>query len=78
VVNRKAFFLAFGKRVRGLRRKRGYSQENMISFGFSARHWQQIEAGHPITVSTLLSLCEVFEAIADRLVRGLDEGTYTN
>jgi hypothetical protein len=24
----------------------------MISFGFSARHWQQIEAGRPITLTT--------------------------
>jgi hypothetical protein len=27
----------------------GHSQEDMISFGFSARHWQQIEAGRPLT-----------------------------
>ena len=26
----------------------------MISFGFSARHWQQIDAGRPITMTTLL------------------------
>ncbi len=48
----------------------------MISFGFSARHWQQIEAGRPITVSTLLRICETFEISAERLVRGLDRGIY--
>jgi len=62
--------------VRELRRKCGYSQEDMISFGFSARHWQQIEAGRPITVSTLLRICEVFEITMSKLVRGLDKGIY--
>jgi hypothetical protein len=76
VVNKQKFFLAFGKRVRELRRKHGHSQEDMISFGFSARHWQQIEAGRPITVSTLLRICDVFKTSADCLVRGLDRGIY--
>jgi hypothetical protein len=48
----------------------------MMSFGFSTRHWQQIEAGRPITVITLLRICEVFELKMDKLVRGLDEGIY--
>jgi len=59
-----------------LRKKRGHSQEDMISFGFSARHWQQIEAGRPITVSTLIRICEVLGTRVDRLVRGLDKGIY--
>jgi transcriptional regulator with XRE-family HTH domain len=63
-------------KVRDLRKKRGYSQEDMISFGFSARHWQQIEAGRPITVTTLLRICEVFEVSMEKLVRGLDSGVY--
>jgi len=54
----------------------GLSQEDMISFGFSARHWQQIEVGRPITVSTLLRICDVFEIPAERLIRGLDRGIY--
>jgi hypothetical protein len=45
VVNQQKFFLAFGKRVRELRRRQGLSQEDMIAFGFSARHWYQIETG---------------------------------
>ena len=72
------FFKALGQRVKELRRKRGYSQEDMISFGFSARHWQQIEAGRPITVTTLLRICEVFGVSLSRIVRGLDEGVYEN
>jgi len=68
--------LRLGKRIRKLREKRGLSQEDMISYGFSARHWQQIEAGRPITVSTLLRVCAVFGASIDRLVQGLDRGIY--
>ena len=63
-------------KVRELRKKRGYSQEDMISFGFSARHFQQIEAGRPITVTTMLRLCEVLETSVDKLVKGLDSGIY--
>jgi transcriptional regulator with XRE-family HTH domain len=76
LVNQQKFFLRFGKRVRELRRRHGHSQEDMISFGFSARHWQQIEAGRPITVSTLLRICGVFKTSAAGLVQGLDTGIY--
>jgi transcriptional regulator with XRE-family HTH domain len=76
VANQKKFFIRLGKRVRDLRRKLGHSQEDMISFGFSARHWQQIEKGRPITVSTLLRICAVFEIPVELLVRGLDSGIY--
>jgi transcriptional regulator with XRE-family HTH domain len=71
VVNQERFFQALGLRIKVLRRKCGYSQEDMISFGFSARHWQQIEAGRPITVKTLLRITQVFKIRLDRLVRGL-------
>jgi hypothetical protein len=49
----------------------------MLSFGFSTRHWQQVEAGRPITVTTLLRICEVFGVPMAKLVQGLDkEGVY--
>ena len=70
------FFRGLGIRVRKLRRTRGHSQEDMISFGFSARHWQQIEMGRPITVSTLLRICAVLGITVERLVQGLDRGIY--
>ena len=76
VLNQERFFLRLGKRIRQLREEHGHSQEDMIYYGFSARHWQQIEAGRPITVSTLLRICAVFETPIDRLVRGLDRGVY--
>jgi transcriptional regulator with XRE-family HTH domain len=76
VVNQQKFFRELGLRVRHLRGKRGLSQEDMISFGFSARHWQQIEAGRPITVTTLLRICDAFEVSVASLVRGLDRDIY--
>lgn len=70
------FFRNLGQRVRELRKERGYSQEDMISFGFSARHWQQIEAGRPITVTTVLRICGAFHVSIGQLVTGLDRGIY--
>jgi transcriptional regulator with XRE-family HTH domain len=60
-----------GGRIKALREKRGYTQEDMISFGFSARHWQQIEAGRPITMTTLLRICDTFKVTPEHLLRGL-------
>jgi DNA-binding Xre family transcriptional regulator len=48
----------------------------MIAFGFSARHWQQIEAGRPITLTTLLRICDTFAVRASQLLEGLDRGIY--
>lgn len=74
--NQEQFFAALGVRLKKLRKKRGYTQEDMLSFGFSTRHWQQVEAGRPITVTTLLRICEVFEIPMAKLVEGLDKGLY--
>jgi len=73
VVDDTAFFRALGCRVRDIRKRKGLSQEDMISFGFSARHWQQIEAGRPITVKTLLRISAAFDLPLVRLIRGLDQ-----
>ena len=76
MVDHAKFFKALGLRVKELRKRRGHSQEDMISFGFSARHWQQIEAGRPITMTTLLRICDVFKIRLEAVVRGLDRGIY--
>jgi transcriptional regulator with XRE-family HTH domain len=76
VVDERKFFRALGARIKGLRKGKHYTQEDMISLGFSARHWQQIEAGRPITLRTLLKICDTFSIQAARLVDGLDRGVY--
>jgi transcriptional regulator with XRE-family HTH domain len=76
VSNQATFFRQLGQRVKKLRVKHGYTQEDMISLGFSAGHWQQIEAGRPITLTTLLRICRVFSTPMDQVVKGLDKGFY--
>lgn len=70
------FFNELGRRIRELREKAGYTQARMESFGFSVRHWQQIEGGRPIRMTTLLRICEVFESKLEDLLRGLDRDIY--
>lgn len=67
----KRFFRALGHRVRLYRTQRKLSQEDMISYGFSVRHWQMIEAGRPSTLITLLRICDAFEIQPEQLLEGL-------
>jgi hypothetical protein len=62
------FFRGLGHEIRACRTARKLSQEDMISFGFSVRHWQMMEAGRPITVITLLRVCEAFDIPVEQLV----------
>jgi transcriptional regulator with XRE-family HTH domain len=73
VTDQTEFFRGLGSRIRDLRKQKGFTQEDMISYGFSARHWQQIEAGRPITLRTLLRIGEVFGISLANLVVGLDD-----
>jgi hypothetical protein len=63
-------FREIGKRLRQLRKDRGLSQEDMLSFGFSTRHWQQVEAGRPVTLTTILRACDVFGITPEKLLEG--------
>jgi transcriptional regulator with XRE-family HTH domain len=65
------YFRALGHRIRSYRTARKLTQEDMISYGFSVRHWQMIEAGRPITVFTMLRVCEAFSIAPEELVAGL-------
>ena len=65
------FFTALGQRIQTLRKRRGFSQEDMISFGYTVRYWQRIEAGKPITLRTLLRICNILGTTAESVVRGL-------
>jgi len=55
------FFKRLGQRIRQLRTQKGMTQEDMLSYGFSTRHYQRIEAGLSINVKTALRLCKIFE-----------------
>ena len=64
------FFRALGHRVRSYRMERKLTQEDMISYGFSVRHWQMVESGRPITLFTLLRICEAFDVAPEETGRG--------
>ncbi|HEV2618647.1 MAG TPA: helix-turn-helix transcriptional regulator [Acidobacteriaceae bacterium] len=66
-----AIFQALGARLKQLRKDRGLSQEDMLSFGFSTRHWQQIESGRPVTLTTILRACDVFSVAPEVLLKGI-------
>jgi len=66
-----AVFEEVGKRLKQLRKDRGLSQEDMLSFGFSTRHWQQVEAGRPVTLTTILRACDVFGVPPEKLLAGV-------
>jgi transcriptional regulator with XRE-family HTH domain len=76
VANTEKFFRRLGSRLRDLRVERGLSQEDMVLYGFSGKHWQQLESGRPITVTTLLRACETLGVNMETLVRELDHGIY--
>ena len=58
---------------RSYRTERQLSQEDMISRDFSVRHWQMIEAGRPVTVTTLLRICGTFNLTLEQLFAGLSD-----
>ncbi len=51
-----------GKRYRALRLKRGMVQEDVLDYGFSVRHYQQLEAGRPHSLTSLFRVAEMFKA----------------
>ena len=67
------FFVLLGKRIKLLRKARQLTQEDMIMHGFSARHWQMIEAGRPITMETLLRICDVLKVVPEEIIGGIYE-----
>ena len=68
----KPFFRSLGAQLRERRTRLGLTQEDMIGHGFSARHWQQIEAGRPITLKTLVRACLAFEVMPSTVVRSAE------
>ena len=65
------FFAGLGRRIQVLRKRSGYSQEDMVSFGYTVRYWQRVEAGKPITLRTLLRICRILGTPMETIVRGL-------
>lgn len=62
-----------GNRYRRLRLKKGLTLEDVKGYGFSVRHYKQLEAGHPHRLSTLFKLAEMFNTTAAKLLDGVWE-----
>jgi transcriptional regulator with XRE-family HTH domain len=71
----KRFFKELGHEIRRRRESLGLSQEDMIDFGFSARHWQQLESGRPMTLTTLLRISEAFGCRPEEIIDGIYKPT---
>jgi hypothetical protein len=69
----KPFFRLLGAQLRGQRMRLGFTQEDMIGHGFSARHWQQVEAGRPITLKTLVRACAAFDLLPSVILRATEQ-----
>jgi transcriptional regulator with XRE-family HTH domain len=72
----KVFFRRLGARIRQIRKERGWSIDDMEVRGLRAKHWQQLETGRPITVETLLRICQALDVTLAFLVVDLDAGIY--
>ena len=64
-------FKELGTRYRQLRYKKGMVQEDVAEYGFSVRHYQQLEAGRPHTIETLLKIAKMYGVEPDSLLRNL-------
>ena len=69
-----AFFKALGRRIKELRKERGWSLSYMhIRHGFVPSQWQRFETGKSVTISSLLKMAEIFEISLGRLIDSLGE-----
>lgn len=66
-----AAYKKLGNRYHRLRIKKGMTQEDVIEYGFSVRHYQQLEAGRAHTLTTLYQLARMFGVSASELVDGV-------
>jgi transcriptional regulator with XRE-family HTH domain len=67
------FYAELGRKVKKARQRAGYSQEDMMSYGWTLNQWQRIESDKPITLTTLLRVVEVLGVPMRLLVSGCDK-----
>lgn len=72
----KEFYVAFGKRVKQLRRDRKITLRSLITdHGFHLTQMHRIERGDGISVPTILRLAEIFQEPLEALLAGLESAT---
>ncbi len=64
-------FRELGNRYKRLRISRGLVQEDAMEYGFSVRHYQQLEAGRAHNLKTLFRLAQMLDVSPEELIKGL-------
>ena len=67
-------FKELGSRYRKLRYKNHMVQEDVAEYGFSVRHYQQLEAGRSHSLRTLFRIADMFDVKPETLIKGLSLG----
>lgn len=68
------FFAILGRRIKELRKERGWSLRDMILMhGYHLSQWQKYEKGGPVTVDSLLRMAAVFDMTLSQLLGDLVE-----
>ena len=68
------FFTALGRRIRELRKEKGWSLHHMVAnYGYYQSQWQKYEKGGPVTVDSLLKMATMFELSLCGLLQGLGD-----
>jgi transcriptional regulator with XRE-family HTH domain len=66
------FFAALGRRIKQLRKERGWSLHQMVSeHGYYQAQWQKYEKGGSLTIDSLLKIAEMFEISLGELIDSL-------
>lgn len=67
-----AFFAALGRRIKELRKERGWSLSYMhIRHGYVPSQWQRFERGKSVTIGSLLKMAEIFDLDLSALIDSL-------
>lgn len=56
------FLVKLSENIKALRLEHGYTQEEMVQFGFNYRHYQKLESGtHSPSLSTLFKISKLYK-----------------
>lgn len=68
------FFAALGRRLKELRKERGWSLHTMVAVhGYYDAQWRKYEKGGPVTVDSLLKMATMFGVTLNTLMDDLGE-----
>lgn len=70
-------FKEIGKLYSAERARLDRVQEDVIDYGFSVRHYQQLEAGRPHSLTTLFRVAEMYGVPPSKFLQGLNLPKFT-